>query len=177
MNEGYPPYTPKTDIKVTNPYITKSWVSAKAIRPWSLRENYITIPDLSWVVVSPGILEIPAKSSGVFEISIKIPDNEKPLHYNQSWEAWIWIIPNFPSDVNGGLIGVDTQTQYMVRILIKTPPREISMQTPKDYYNFLIIFMVFIVIPAVLFIVKNIVSKKNRSNKKPTIFYFKKNNA
>jgi len=156
MNEGYPPYTVKTTIKITNPYNTKIQAHAKAIRPWDLRENYIVIPDLSWIVISPQILDIPARSSNIFEISIKIPDNKKPLHYNQSWETWIWITPTFPSDVKGGLVGMDLQMQYAVRILIKTPPGEINMQTPKDFYNFLIIFIAFIGIPIVLFIVKNI---------------------
>ena len=179
MSGGYPSYIPPGTLKVTNPYNTSIQVSAKVVSPWDLRENYITMPNLSWVNVSPQILDVPAKSSNVFNLSIQIPDNEKPLHYNESWEVWIYIIPYLSSDFNNtGQIGVGFQVQYMVRILIKTPPGEMGMQTPKDYYIFSIIFMLLIGIPIILFIVKNIVTKKKiGADKKSTIFYFKKENS
>jgi len=178
MNEGYPSYVPKTSIKVTNPYDFDIQAHAKAIVPWNLRANYVVIPDLSWIDISPQILDIPARSSNVFEISIKIPENEKPNCYNQSWEVWIYIIPYVPPTENAGQIGVDIHVQYNVRILIKTPPGETNMQTSKDLYNFLIIFVVFIGISIILFIVKKI---KNRriveANKKANVFYFKKGSS
>jgi len=66
----------------------------------------------------------------------------------------------------------------MIRILIKTPPEEMNMQTSKDYYNFLIIFIIFIGIPGLLFIVRKIKNKRiTEANKKANIFYFKKGSS
>ncbi|MGF3585433.1 MAG: hypothetical protein ACQXXD_06945 [Thermoplasmatota archaeon] len=176
IKKDYPPYTPKTNIKVTNPYDFDIQAHAKAIKPWDLRKNYVVIPDLSWIDIYPETLDIPAHSSNFFNISIKIPENEKPHHYNESWEVWVWIVPNLPRNGIAGQVGIDFQVQYNVRILIKTPPSEINMKTSRDLYNFLIIFFIFIGIPILLFIAKKIKNKKIiEANKKANVFYLKKN--
>ena len=172
MNEGYPPYTLETSIKVTNPYDTEIQAHAKVIRPWDLREGYIVVPDLSWINVSSEILNIPAQSSNILDISIKIPENEKPLHYNESWEVWIMIIPSLPSGSKGGGIGVNFQTQYMVRILIKTPHDEQKMETPQILYIFLIGLAGFIV----LFFIYFYVRKRRILANRAAMFYVKKKN-
>lgn len=172
MNEGYPPYTPKTDIRITNPYDTEIQVYAKAIRPWDLRDGYIAIPNLSWINISPETFNVPAQSSHILDISIKIPENEKPIHYNESWETWIMIIPSLPRALAGEGVAVDFQTQYMVRILISTPPEEQKIETPQIFFIFLIGLIVFIVVSFVYFYVKKRRILANRA----AMFYVKKKN-
>jgi hypothetical protein len=173
MNEGYPPYTPEYSIKVTNPYDAEIQAYAKVIRPWDLRDGYIVIPDLSWINVFPEILNIPAQSSNIFYIRIKIPENEKPLHYNESWEVWTMIDPSSPSGLKaGGGIGLDFQAQYMVRILIKTPPEEQKMETPQILYIFLAGLVGFIVLSFVYFYVR----RRRILADRTAMFYFKNKN-
>lgn len=46
-------------------------------------KGYCEIPDPSWIVPTPHVLEIPADSSASFDVLIKLPDDEQ-LH-NQKW--------------------------------------------------------------------------------------------
>jgi hypothetical protein len=52
-------------------------------------EGYSNIPDLSWIKVTPNPLSIPANPNGYFAIEIVIPEKEKTLHYDESWEVYV----------------------------------------------------------------------------------------
>ena len=45
--------------------------------------GYDEIPDPSWVIPTPNVLEIPAGSSGSFDVVIDLPEDERL--YNQKW--------------------------------------------------------------------------------------------
>jgi len=172
MNNGYPTNDIESNIEVTNPYSYDIQASARVIPPWDLKENYIVIPDLSWLTISPETIDIPAQSSNEFGINLRIPDEEKPLHLNESWEVWILIIPHLPPAASGGQIGIDISTRYAIRILIKTPPEERKMETPQTLYIFLIGLVGFIVLSFVYFYVRKRRILANRA----AMFYVKKKN-
>ena len=173
MNNGYPTEDIEYNIEVTNPYSYDIQASERVILPWDLNENYMVIPDLSWLSVSPETIDIPARSSNEFGINLEIPDEEKPLHFNESWEAWILIIPHLPPVAKTGQVGIDISTRYAIRILIKTPPEEQKMETPQTFFIFLIGLVGFIVLSFVYFFVRRRRILANRA----AIFYIKKKNG
>jgi len=172
MNNGYPENDITTSIGVTNPYSYDIQASARVITPWDFTENYVFIPDSSWIEVYPKTIDVPANSSEKFYITLKIPENEKPLHYNESWEVWILVTPHLPSKVEGQM-GLALQVQYAIKILISTPPIEKGMQTSRDIYIFFVIFLMFTGFILVILYSRN--KKKIQKNCKAAIFYVKKN--
>ncbi|MDI6820302.1 MAG: hypothetical protein QMC89_05300 [Candidatus Hodarchaeaceae archaeon] len=53
----------------------------------NLREGYEAIPDPSWVIPTPAVLEIDENSSGTVDIYLNIPRQENLT--SQRWEVWI----------------------------------------------------------------------------------------
>ncbi|GAH07132.1 unnamed protein product, partial [marine sediment metagenome] len=93
MPEEYPEEEIRYEIEVDNLNSYDINVSAEIENPGLqyLKKDYTFIPDLSWVSTTPEILYIPAYESRFLEVIITIPDEEKPLHYDERWEVWVVI--------------------------------------------------------------------------------------
>jgi len=89
MHTEYPEEEIRYEIEVNNLNQYDINVSATAENPalYNLKENYMFIPDLSWVSITPEILHIPSKESRFLEVNISIPDEEKPLYYDEHWHV------------------------------------------------------------------------------------------
>jgi hypothetical protein len=88
MNYVFPEKEIKFNVNVENQNRYDTNVSVK-IENQSLdllKENYINMPNLSWVKITPNIVHLLGKQSKILEVTILIPDKEKPLHYNERWE-------------------------------------------------------------------------------------------
>jgi len=156
--DDYPEKEIHYKIKVTNPYSYDLKTTARAIHPWDLTDNYMRIPDLSWIKTLPETFDIPAKSYKEFEVILDIPKNEKILHYNESWEAWILIIPNRQIGIMDGT-GVAMQIQLAVRLFIHTPTDTMETQTPLGLY-----LLIGIIGGFVMLVVSSILKKKRTVN-------------
>jgi len=171
MPEGYPEEDIYYKIRVTNAYSYDIQASARVIKPWNLVENFSVIPDLSWVRLLSETIDVPASSSEVFELVIDVPDEEKPLHYNESWEVWILVTPRGIIEEGGGQVGTKIQTQTAVRVLINTPLGETKLQIPQNLY---LIFLGAIIGFAMLAVVFFYVNKKRRiAYRRSAMFYVK----
>lgn len=170
MLEGYPDSGIHYNIRVTNPFSYDIQATSQVIHPYSLRSNYIRIPDLSWIEVKPEELTIPANSSKEFEMFIDIPDEEKPLHYNEGWEIWVIITPKCYTIVDDDPMGITFQTRLAATVLIHTPPWERKMQIPLNIYFILLPIFVFIALFIVLSYMKK---KRNVKTNRAAIFYIK----
>lgn len=115
-NIGYP-------IRITNPYNFDITVSIKIIHPFNMEftNGYSKIPSLSWVRPSFEKTIIPAKSYKDIDIVVDIPDNEKPYHYNESWEVWALVTPSMSKNYKGENFSSKLQIQLAAKILINTP--------------------------------------------------------
>ncbi len=172
MGDKYPEETVNYNIRVTNTYSYDVEVLAKVINPLGLTKNYIKIPDLSWIDVNPKIINVPAYSSAEFEIIIKVPDEEKPFHYNESWEVWVLVTPHVPSEVDDeSSVGTTFRIKYAIKVLISTPNGEKKLQSPQNLYIFLAGLIGFIVLAAIYFYVKG---KRKIESNRAAIFYVKK---
>jgi hypothetical protein len=176
MPEGYPEEDVQYKIRVTNPYSFNISVSTRIVHPFeeNFKEGYARIPDLSWVKTVPEEPYIPANSHKEFGLIIDIPDKEKPLHYNESWEVWLIVIPHYPSGGEGQeQVGATLQTQVAVRVLINTPSGEMKQQMPQNLYFILGIIMGLIAVV----IASSYLKKKKRGiyrSSKVSVFYFRK---
>jgi len=65
------------------------------------------------------MLYLPAKTSGEFEVFIEIPESERQLHYNESWETWVILSSSSDPESQGD---VNIQIELGVKLFIKTPP-------------------------------------------------------
>jgi len=176
MPEGYPEKDVQYKIRLTNPYPFNISVSTRIVHPFegNYKEGYAKIPDLSWVKTVPEEPYVLANSFKEFELNIDIPDKEKPLHYNESWEVWVIVIPHYPSGEEGqGQIGTTLQTQVAVRVLINTPSGETKQQMPQNLYLILGIIMGLMAVVIAFSYLK----KKKRGIyriSKAAVFYFRK---
>jgi len=172
MSEGYPKEAIKYKIQVTNPYSYDVNASARVENPAieKLSDGYTFIPDLSWVKLVSETIYIPAGSSGYFELLIDIPDDEKPRHYNESWETWVVISSDRGSGSSGGLL---FQIELAVKLFINTPPEKARQQIPQTLYLILLFIIVgLIVVATFVFYVKK--RERITHKKRPAILYFKK---
>jgi hypothetical protein len=172
--EEFPEKEIQYKIKIANPYATNVHATVEAKHPYNLSENYTNIPDLTWVKILPDTINVPPKSSKEFEILIDIPENEKTIHNNKSWETWIIVTPKI---ITGTKSSVVIQVQLGVKLFINTPTgTEKSRTLPPAYilYPMLGVIVGFIVFYAAYFHIKN---KKNIKANENAIFYFKKNKS
>jgi len=167
--DDYPKKEIHYKIKVTNPYSYDLKTTTRVIHPWDLTDNYMMVPDLSWIKILPETFYIPGKSYKEFEVILDIPKNEKILHYNESWEAWIQIMPMRQIDTMNGT-GVAMQIQYAVRLFIHTPTGAMETQKPVDSYLLIGIIGGFAMLIAVSFIIKK---KRTVKEARTAIFYYK----
>lgn len=151
MPEGYPKEPISYKIEVTNKHSNDINVTAKARDVINASLGFQNIPDLSWINIEPEILFVPGNSTKNFEVSIDIPDSEKPLHYNESWESRI-IITSDPPKLNGG--GLAFNVELAVKLYIHTPPEIEKPETTSNLYYLLILIILFISIVIVVFIFK-----------------------
>jgi len=165
IKDVYPEEEIKFKIHVNNLYPHDINVSARVENqiPYRLKKNYTNMPDLSWIKLTPNIVNLSAKQSKFFEVTIDIPEKEKPLNYNEKWEACVVIseLKDKPSLI---------ATEYAIRIYIITPEKA-KMQV-SDMFLLLFIASGFIaLVICSLYMGKR---KKMFANKKPIVFYFKK---
>lgn len=167
--EEYPLKEIHYKIMVTNPFSYDIRAPSRVINPFSLKEGYTRIPDLSWIKILPETLDVPARSNKEFEVILDIPEKEKTLHYNESWEAWVIVEPRPLSDKKSASILI--QVQLVVRLFIHTPADTMETQTPLGLYLLIGIIGGFVI----LIIFSSILKKKNTVNlDKKAIFYYKK---
>jgi len=155
----------KIQVNNLNPYDVD--VSAKIDNPipYRLKDGYEFMPDLSWIRVVPNKIHLSAKESTFLEIFMDVPDVEKSQHYNKRWEAWLIV-----SDMKNGSIGSTTiVTQLGIKLFIVTPEKA-EMQI--SYGPILVFFIILIIVMAAVFVLY--IKKEVPSNKKPSVFYFKK---
>lgn len=157
MDEGYRGEEIKHPIQVTNPHSYDINVSARIDNPSAdkLSEGYSYIPNLSWVKTVPEMLYLPAKTSGEFEVFIEIPESERSLHYNESWETWVILSSSSDPESQGD---VNIQIELGVKLFIKTPP-SIGLTMIQNLYILLGVIISIIVTVVTVFYVK----KKKRN--------------
>lgn len=117
-----------------------------------LSKNFTYLPNLSWITITPESLYLPPKSTGKFKISLDIPENEKSLQYNKSWETWVIISSSEPEGIAGG---VAIHVEIAVKLFINTPPID-NKSLKLESLNFILVFIISIIITCI------------------AIFYFKK---
>lgn len=133
----------------------------------SLTEGYSNIPNLSWIKVTPNPGLVPAKSDSYFRLWIDIPEKEKDLHYNESWEVWVRFFDK-PRD-DGEIV---FNMKLATRVFIHTPTG-LKQKFPYNPFIFIIVFTVFLLIIVAYFYFKN---KTPIGSKKRAVFYIKKKN-
>lgn len=163
MPEGYPKEVIKYKIQVTNPYSYDVNASARVENPaiGKLSDNYTFIPDLSWVKFVSETIYIPAGSSRFFELLIDIPDDEKPWHYNESWEAWVVI----SSDRSGSSGDFLFKIELAVKLFINTPPGEKATMIQNLYIILGIVVALIATSAAIFYVKKNKKSDYNKNKK------------
>lgn len=172
MPEGFPEETIKYTIQVNNlnSYVINVSATVDNPIPHRLKKNYTFIPDLSWVEITPDLLYIPPHESAFFEILINIPDEEKPLHYNERWEVWA-VVSEVKNEALPGTI--DTATKLAIRFFIHTPPEKVKQQIPQTLYLILLFIIVGLIITATfVFYAKK--RERITYKKRPVVLYFKK---
>ena len=120
MPESYPEEEISYEIEVNNLNSYDINVSAKAENPGldNLKEDYSFIPDLSWVSITPEEIHISSHESQFFTVIITIPEDEKPLRYDERWEVWMIVSEeNDQSSSQGAFI----VPQLASRFFINTP--------------------------------------------------------
>ena len=121
MPGGYPDEPIEYKIRVNNKNSYTIIVSSKTtkVEEEFLTENYTYLQNSSWISITPKQLYIPAEDRRYFNVSIDIPDSEKPLHYNEKWDARLIFEEVWAS--GGG--GVDMRVRLGTKILIHTPSK------------------------------------------------------
>jgi hypothetical protein len=78
-------------IQIKNLRNQPALVKTQIVRPSENKylEGYSSIPDLSWVSISPTEMTIPPKGEAFFNLTIDIPKENQPSCYNQSWEVQV----------------------------------------------------------------------------------------
>lgn len=85
-----------TKFLIVNAENTSITVTIEVMAPTTPREGYKPIPDLSWVIVEPNSVTVPAKSSTEVTIYIDIPSSAE--YMGKKWEVWIYPQPPVPED-------------------------------------------------------------------------------
>jgi hypothetical protein len=170
MPEEYPEEEIRYEIEVNNLNSYDINVSAEIENPslQYLKKDYTFIPDLSWVSTTPEILYIPAYESRFLEVIITIPNEEKPLHYDERWEVWVVI-----SEVKDQSPGTIISIELAVKLFINTPPEKVKQQIPQTLYLILLFIIVgLIAVATFVFYAKK--RERTTYKKKPVVLYFKK---
>ena len=170
MPEEYPEEEIRYEIEVDNLNSYDINVSAEIENPslHYLKKDYTFIPDLSWVSTTPEILYIPAYGSRFLEVIITIPNEEKPLHYDEHWEVWVVI-----SEVKDQSPGTIISIELAVKLFINTPPEKVKQQIPQTLYLIMLSIIVgLIAVATFVFYVKK--RKRITYKKRLAILYFKK---
>ncbi len=156
-------------ISVTNPENHEVTVTVDVKHPLANRihENYSYIPDLSWVKVTPEILDIPPKSTGFFTVHIDIPEKQRSQHYNEKWEVWVI----FNEKLSGGKNQSNIRLSLASKIRINTPSGEITQRSP--YNIFIILFIIGGLFFSLILIYFSKGNKKSK-NKKTAVYFFRK---
>ena len=151
MPDGYPEEPISYKISVTNEHKYGENVTAKLRDVINASEGFQNIPDLSWINIEPEILYVPGGKTKYFEVTIDIPDSEKPLHYNESWESRI-IVSTIPPKLEGG--GVTFKIELVVKLYINTPPEIIKPEPTPTIYYILVMVLVLIIVAVFILIIR-----------------------
>lgn len=148
-------------------------VTATVANPFSYRitENYINIPELSWIKVVPETIFIPAQRTGYVEVYITIPEDEREKYFNQQWESWvIFSEVKDASEENPSLFLINLATKFF----IISPKGESKSNV--FVFPFLISILFSIGIGYIIFKIAYSFKKQKYSpkNLKTTMFYFRK---
>lgn len=171
MPEEYPEEEIRHKIEVNNLNSYDINLSAEIENPslYNLKKDYTFIPDLSWVSITPEIIHIPAHGSRFLEVIITIPDEEKPLHYDEHWEVWVVISEVKNQSSPGTVISIE----LAVKLFINTPPERVKQQIPQILYLILLFIIVgLIAVATFVFYAKK--RERITYKKRPVILYFKK---
>lgn len=102
-------------------------VKTQILRPSDTKymEGYSSIPDLSWVSVSPTEMTISPKGEGFFDLTIEIPKENRSSCFNQNWEvrAFFYEPPSSPE----GSVAINVKLGS--RIFINTPTKTTEQDT------------------------------------------------
>ena len=158
MHDEYPEEEIRYEIEVNNLNQYDINVSATAENPalHNLKENYMFIPDLSWVSITPEILHIPSKESRFLEVNISIPDEEKPLYYDEHWHVCTVVSENNDRSTPGSTVIL---TELAVNFFIITPSSKATMEIQNIYILLAIIISAIITLIAIFY-----VKKKKKDN-------------
>jgi hypothetical protein len=167
MNDVFPEKEIKFNVKAENLNRYDTNVSARIENqiPHLLKENYTNMPNLSWVKITPNIVSLSGKQSKLLEVTIYIPDEEKPLYYNERWEFVVVLseIKDEPANI---------LTELAIPFRIKTPESaKAKMQIPNLFMLFIIVVGCMFLTIFVLYVKKR---KRTLTGEKPVVFYFKK---
>ena len=107
-------------------------VKTQILRPSEnkYREGYSSIPDLSWVSVSPIEMAIPPKGEGFFNLTIDIPKQNQSSYYNKNWEVQALFYEKPSTD--DGKIAINVKLGS--RILINTPTKTAEQRTSVNLF-------------------------------------------
>lgn len=171
MPEEYPEEEIRHKIEVNNLNSYDINLSAEIENPslYNLKKDYTFIPDLSWVSITPEIIHIPAHGSRFLEMIITIPDEEKPLHYDEHWEVWVVISEAKDQSSPGPTITIE----LAVKLFINTPPKKVKQQIPPTLY-LILLFIIVGLIAVAMFVFYAKKRERITYKKRPVILYFKK---
>jgi len=119
-------------VQVKNPNNITVVVKAEVSHPSEegIQKGYSCIPDLSWVIVSPQEMIIPAHSEGFYNVTVDIPKEYQSVHYNRSWEVLILFFQKRPASVGS----TNIVFKLTSRVFIHTPAGEVEQQIPPDIF-------------------------------------------
>ena len=145
-------------ITVKNPYDFDIIVITEIDDPpiGETTDGYTSIPDLSWVKITPETQNISARSEEYFNLSIVIPEDEKSSHFNEKWEVRVKVFKK-PDYQSGNFV---VNMKLASKIYIHTPEKVNQMQIPT------MTFVVTIILVGATIFYSFVVYNKKKQNKK-----------
>ena len=134
--------------------------------PYRRKSDFDNIPDLSWVIVEPERVFIPAGHTRKVEVSVLIPENKKQQYNNEDWEVWLTV-----SEEKGGKTSLFL-ISLNIKCFIHTPVGSAKTEFPQ--FPFIILLLIIGGLAIAKFI--SYASKRKRiiNMNKSTVFYVKK---
>lgn len=174
MPEGYP----KEDIEYRKIYVENHYdydinIVTQVTNPSydDIKEGYTLIPDLSWVEVSPEVINIPANSNGYFTLKISVPENEQASHLDEKWEVRVLVYKKSASAPGTASINIKLAS----RIFIHTPPSAAAQLSIHPFiYVILAVFIGLIGLGTATSYTKK---KKFIQANRPAVFYVRKSKS
>ncbi|MCS7131829.1 MAG: hypothetical protein NZ934_03770 [Hadesarchaea archaeon] len=131
-------------------------LSVEAPSAENLAEGYEAIPDPSWVILMPAVVEIEGNSSGTVDILLNIPREENLT--NRKWEAWISVKRQ---EVPGEMVAMEIISIARIETASELPP-------PERPYS-LLAAIALVAGSAVVALVLGSLARRRRVRKRPTL--------